>query len=62
MVKFIAKREVQSILKQLRLGGFEVEGKKGWYKAFDGDTQVFTAMPHSSGPSMCTLNEEYFGK
>ena len=62
MVKFIAKREVQSILKQLRQGGFEVEGKAGWYKAFDGDTQVFTAMPHSSGPSMCTLHEEYFGK
>ena len=40
MVKFIAKRKVQDILKQLRQGGFEVEGKAGWYKAYDGKTQV----------------------
>jgi len=60
MVKAMAKKDVQNMLKQLRQGGYRVEGKQGWYKVFDGDTQVFTAMPHSSGPSMCTLNEEYF--
>ena len=62
MVKAVSKKDVQNMLKQLRQGGCRVEGKQGWYKAFDGETQVFTAMPHSVGPSMCTLNEEYFGQ
>lgn len=62
MVKAVSKKDVQNMLKQLRQGGYRVEGKQGWYKAFDGETQVFTAMPHSVGPSICTLNEEYFGQ
>jgi hypothetical protein len=61
MVKVMDKKEVQRRLKHLRHGGFKVEGKEGWYKAFDGDVVVFTSMPHSNGMSMCTLNEEYYG-
>ena len=40
-VRAMNKKTVQATLKQLKAAGYKVEGKKGWYKAFDGDTQVF---------------------
>jgi hypothetical protein len=60
-VRAMNKKTVQATLKQLKAAGYKVEGKKGWYKAFDGDTQVFSAMPASKGPSIVTLNADYFG-
>ena len=61
MTRFMSKRDVQATLKQLRAAGFTVEGAKGSYKVLAGDVVVLTAMPHSgSGPSMVTINEEYF--
>jgi hypothetical protein len=62
MTRFMSKRDVQATLKHIKSMGYTVEGKKGSYKVLDGDVVVFRAMPHSSsGPSLVTLNDEYFG-
>ena len=61
MTRLMSKRDVQATLKQLKEAGFTVEGAKGSYKVMDGDAVVLRAMPHSSsGPSLVTINDEYF--
>jgi hypothetical protein len=62
MTRFMSKRDVQATLKHIKSMGYTVEGKKGSYKVLDGDVVVFRSMPHSSsGPSLVTFNDEYFG-
>lgn len=62
MVKFMKnKREVNTLVKQLKAGGFTVTNDSGWIKALDDDnTEVMTAMPHSNGSYMLKLNDNYF--
>ena len=62
MVKFMKnKREVNTLVKQLKAGGFTVTDSDGWVKALDGDdTEVMVAMPHSNGSYMLKLNDNYF--
>ena len=63
MTRLMSKRDVQATLKHIKAMGYTVEGSKGSYKVMDDDIVIFKAMPHSSsnGPSLVTLNDEYFG-
>ena len=61
MTRLMSKKDVQATLKQLKGAGFTVEGVEGRYKVMDGDVIVFRALPQSgSGPSLVTVNNEYF--
>ena len=61
MVKFMSKKEVRPIIKQLQKGGFTVTNDDGWWKALDSDgTHVLTAMPQSNGDMVLRINEDYF--
>lgn len=61
MVRFMSKKDLKPIIKQLKDGGFTVTNDSGWIKALDDDdTEVMTAMPHSNGSYMLKLNDNYF--
>ena len=62
MVKFMKnKREVNTLVKQLKAGGYTVTDSDGWVKALDETgTEIMTAMPHSNGSYMLNLNDNFF--
>ena len=63
MVRFMSKKDLKPIIKQLKDGGFTVTNNDGWWKAVDDDgTQVMTAMPHSNGSMALNLNNDYFAQ
>lgn len=63
MVRFMSKKDLKPIVKQLRDSGFTVTNDQGWWTALDDDgTKVMTAMPHSNGSMMLNLNNNYFAQ